>query len=908
MGDFDGDGKLDLVETNPTPGNGNLSLLLGNGDGTFQPATNYTVGTTPVAVAVADLDGDGKPDVIVANRNSVNISVLLNTGTGTLKPAVDYPTPTTGTPESIAIGDFNGDGLPDIAVAISGINATSIAIFINNGNGAFQPYISIPSGFSSSAIIHVVAADFDGDGNADLAVTDGATLSVLLASGKTAFQSKTYLVGAGAAINGTVVVADLNGDLKPDLVTSSRDGLAVLINTGDGGFQAPIPYAPFLGGAIAVGDFYGVDAFVFGNVGDGRPDIVAADSAQDSTTTDTIAVIPNQSTGPQVTVTAQTSPTDLPLSVYYGFPNGNAEFTECTAPCTYDSSFGLFFQIYAGVTIPGSTGVQYALDHFSDNGFNTLESSGANIIHDVQVLAVPTNVTVYYKTQYQVTIVASPAQGGVVSPASGNFYDSGAFVPLSAVANPGYTFVGWTGSATTPNGPFNISCSVASCSVPVDGPTTMTASFTAQSAPLVTLSASNLSFGNQRVGTASASQQVTLSNTGDAPLTITSIAVTGTNASSFGFANNCGSSLAAGASCLIHGHFAPSATGAFTATITITDNAGGSPQLIALTGTGVIPPAVALSATSLAFGSQGVGTTSASQSVTLTNTGGAALAITSITVTGANASSFVFGNSCGASVAAGASCTTHGHFSPSTTGALTAAVTIVDNAAGSPQSITLTGTGTNPTTVSLSANSLSFGLQKVGSTSASQSVTLTNTGAATLGIANIAVTGADASSFVFGNTCGTSLAAGANCAIHGHFTPAAAGALSAAVTITDNGVGSPQSIALSGTGYSPTTVSLSSASLSFGTEQVGVTSASQQVTMTNTGSATLYITSISLTGADASSFLFANNCGTSLAAGASCLIHGHFTPASSGALTAAVTLVDSAAGSPQTITLSGMGH
>ena len=480
VGDFDGDGKLDLVETNPTPGNGNLSLLLGNGDGTFQPATNYTVGTTPEAVAVADLNGDGKPDVIVGNRNSGNISVLLNAGNGSLIPAVNYATPATGTPESIAVGDFNGDGAPDIAVAISGINATSIAIFLNNGNGTFQPYISIPSGFFSSGIIHIVAADFDGDGNVDLAVTDGATLSVLMASGSAAFNPVSYLVGAGAAINGTLVVADLNGDQKPDLVASSRDGLAVLMNTGDGGFQAAIPYAPFLGGAIAVGDFSGIDNFVLGNVGDGRPDIIAADSAQDSTTTDTIALIGNQSTGPQVTVTVQTSPAALPLSVYYQFANGSALFTSCTAPCTYNSSFGLFFQIYAGLTIPGSPGVQYALDHFSDNGFNTLESSGANLIHAVQVLAVPTTVTVYYKPQYQVTIIASPLEGGVVSPASAAFYDSGATVPLSAIANPGYTFVQWTGVVTTPSGPSTTICPLASCPLTVFGPTTWTASFAPQ--------------------------------------------------------------------------------------------------------------------------------------------------------------------------------------------------------------------------------------------------------------------------------------------------------------------------------------------------------------------------------------------------------------------------------------------
>jgi hypothetical protein len=120
------------------------------------------------------------------------------------------------------------------------------------------------------------------------------------------------------------------------------------------------------------------------------------------------------------------------------------------------------------------------LDHFSDNGFNTLESSGVNLIHDVQVLAVPTTVTVYYKPQYQVTIIASPSQGGIVSPASGNFYDSGATVSLSAVANPGYTFVQWTGVAITATGPMNIICSSASCPVPVSVPVTWTASFAAQ--------------------------------------------------------------------------------------------------------------------------------------------------------------------------------------------------------------------------------------------------------------------------------------------------------------------------------------------------------------------------------------------------------------------------------------------
>jgi len=277
-------------------------------------------------------------------------------------------------------------------------------------------------------------------------------------------------------------------------------------------------------------------------------------------------------------------------------------------------------------------------------------------------------------------------------------------------------------------------------------------------------------------------------------------------------------------------------------------------------------------------------------------------------VTGTDASSFVFANSCGTSLAAGANCSIHGHFAPAAAGALTAGVTLTDSATGSPQTISLSGTGVNPTTVSLSSTSASFGYQQVGTTSASDYVTLTNTGGSTLAIASIALTGTGASSFVFANSCGTSLAAGANCVIHGHFAPAAAGALTAAITITDSATGSPQSISLSGTGVNSTTVSLSATSLVFGTQDVGTTSASQTVILTNTGTSTLAITSIVLTGTDASSFVFANSCGTSLAAGANCQIHGHFTPAATGALTAAITITDSATGSPQTINVSGTGH
>jgi hypothetical protein len=314
------------------------------------------------------------------------------------------------------------------------------------------------------------------------------------------------------------------------------------------------------------------------------------------------------------------------------------------------------------------------------------------------------------------------------------------------------------------------------------------------------LSASSLAFGGQEVGTESASQQVSLTNTTATTLRIPGIQVTGANASSFVFGSNCPSTLASGAACTIHGHFAPTTTGPLTATLLVIDSATGSPQSISLTGTGEASSAISLSASNLAFGGQNVGSESASQQVILTNTTGTTLRIVGIQVTGTNASSFVFGSNCPSSMANGAACTIHGHFAPTTTGPLTAAVTIIDSATGSPQSITLTGTGDARPAISLSANSFSFGLQQVGTQSASQQLTLTNTGGSALSVVGITVTGTNASSFVFGSNCPSSLAAGASCIIHGHFAPTGTGAMTAALLIVDNASTSPQMVSLTGTG------------------------------------------------------------------------------------------------------------
>ena len=442
-------------------------------------------------------------------------------------------------------------------------------------------------------------------------------------------------------------------------------------------------------------------------------------------------------------------------------------------------------------------------------------------------------------------------------------------------------------------------------------------------APAVTLTPTSLSFGSQLVGTTSGSQSTTLTNTGTAPLSISSITIGGANPGDFTPSHNCPlspSTLAVSASCTISATFTPSAAGGRSASVQVTDSAGNSPQSVPLSGTGTAPaPAVTLNPnTGMSFGNQMVGTTSGSQSVTLTNTGNAALSITSITVAGANPGDFSPSNNCPLSpstLAAGSSCTLSATFTPTATGSRTASLSVADNASGSPHAVALNGTGTAPA-VSLNPNTgMSFGNQTVGATSGSQSVTLTNSGTAPLSISSISLGGTNPGDFSSSNNCPLSpstLAVNANCTISATFTPSALGGRSASLSIADNAAGNPQTVALSGTGVAPApAVSLNpNTGMSFGNQQVGTTSGSQSVTLTNTGTAPLTITSITVAGANPGDFSPSNDCPLSpstLAAGANCTLSATFTPTATGGRSASLSIADNAAGNPHSVALSGTG-
>jgi hypothetical protein len=422
--------------------------------------------------------------------------------------------------------------------------------------------------------------------------------------------------------------------------------------------------------------------------------------------------------------------------------------------------------------------------------------------------------------------------------------------------------------------------------------------------PAVSLSATTIDFGNQTTGISSAPHSVTLTNNLPTSITITSIAPTGANASDFTQSNNCGSSVARGSSCAVDITFTPAAIGSRSASLTITDNAPGSPQTASLTGAGIAPaPVVSLSSSALTFTNQIIGTTSPSQQVTLNNTGYAPLTIANIAITGIDNSDFAQANTCGSSVAAGASCTIAVNFTPTAVGARTASVTITDNAIDSPESVSLTGSGVAPA-VTLSGTSISFNGVAVGSSSGAQTLTLTNNGTATLTITGISITGANGGDFIQTNTCGASLAAGANCTISVTFTPTNPGTRTASVTITDNASDSPQSVLLMGNALAPI-ASVSPSSISFPNQYVGTSGLPQTVTLTNTGTAPLIITSVVTSPTD---FGQLSSCGNSLSAGSSCAIGVFFDPAASGVRTGTLRISHNGMGSPQAVSLTGAGE
>jgi hypothetical protein len=268
IGNLNVDTNPDLVVVNQS--SNTVSVLLGNGPAPFSPHKAYAVGQRPSAVAIGDLDGDGKPDLVVSNSGTPStISVLLNNGDGTFKAQVTYPVDPG--PRSVALADLNGDGKLDIVTANTSTGPGTVSVLLGNGNGTFAGAVTYAVG---TRPVSVAIGDLNGDNRPDLAVTGGDlgsnTASILLNKGDGTFLAQTTVV-VGSTQPTSVALTDLDGDGKLDLVTTGNgfpdDLVSVLRGNGDGTFRPPATFAvQFSPGAVAFTDLNG----------DGRLDMVVA--------------------------------------------------------------------------------------------------------------------------------------------------------------------------------------------------------------------------------------------------------------------------------------------------------------------------------------------------------------------------------------------------------------------------------------------------------------------------------------------------------------------------------------------------------------------------------------------------------------------------------------------------------
>src|SRR6266516_4266113 len=301
-GDFDGDHDPDLAVANEFANfSGTVSVLLGGPGGSFAAAASVLAGFFPFSVAVGNFNGDSDPDLAVANTGSGDVSVLLGGPGGSFGAATNFSVGNFASPVSVAVGDFNGDGRRDLAVANQ--SPDTVSVLLGSGNGSFGPPASFAVGTRPTS---VAVGDFNGDGKPDLAVTnaDSGNVSVLLGSGTGSFGAATNF--AAGSTPTSVAVGDFNADGKPDLAVTNLDSnnVSVLLGSGTGSFGTATNFAAGSGPtSVAVGDFNA----------DGKPDLAVANVNSDNVSVLLNSTVTNQA--PTATNDAYTVAEDTPLTV-----------------------------------------------------------------------------------------------------------------------------------------------------------------------------------------------------------------------------------------------------------------------------------------------------------------------------------------------------------------------------------------------------------------------------------------------------------------------------------------------------------------------------------------------------------------------------------------------------------------
>lgn len=418
--------------------------------------------------------------------------------------------------------------------------------------------------------------------------------------------------------------------------------------------------------------------------------------------------------------------------------------------------------------------------------------------------------------------------------------------------------------------------------------------------PTGTLSTTSLNFPATIIGQSSAAQTVTLTNSGDLPLT----SISADASEPFHLTTNCTAQLAGNnASCSLTVVFKPTGSGARTGTLTEHDSVN-AVQTVSLSGTGLKPPEFSVSPASLTFAAQTVGAPSSPQSLTVKNIGEADAAGVDIAISGQQpAGSFsIASKTCGNTLAAGSTCTVQVVFTPVSSGGARANLGISSSNGKQFPGLPLAGTGETAAGLGVSPSHLTFAAQSLNQPSAPQTVTITNSGGTSADSLALNVSGPFS---LAQNQCGVSLASGASCTTGVVFTPTSRGALTGALTVTSADVNTSAVVALSGIGGLTGAVQITPALVSFPTTGVGTTSSPATLTISNS-SAAVALADLNLS-VSAGFKLGNNTCGISIGAGAGCTVDVLFAPAAAGPQTGSLTLASSALAASVSVPLSGTG-